>query len=172
MFGVGCETRPAVLSQQAGEAGGSLTSEVRGRAGSSLDNAGTCQHRQMVRVRQARREGATQVNQWQNPLKRGNRLLPDGCGPGSSARQPEAMGKATLPAAIDAARGGHGESLRRSRGEAAGAELGISLVDRDMVNMGTVRVRPCTVQPGRWRAGAPSTVVHVRGGAVVVVRGR
>jgi len=33
------------------------------RAASSPDNAGTCQHRQMVRVRQARREGVTTVNQ-------------------------------------------------------------------------------------------------------------
>jgi len=33
------------------------------RAASSPDNAGTCQHRQMVRVRQARREGVTTLNQ-------------------------------------------------------------------------------------------------------------
>jgi hypothetical protein len=33
------------------------------RAASSPDNAGTCQHRQMGRVRQARREGVTTVNQ-------------------------------------------------------------------------------------------------------------
>ena len=69
MFGGGCETRLAGLSQQAGEAGGSLTLEVQGRAGSSLDNAGTVWNRQTVRVRQARREGVTQVNQWLNPLK-------------------------------------------------------------------------------------------------------
>ena len=75
MSGIGCETRPAGLSQQAGEAGGSLTLEVQGRAGSSLDNAGTVRNRQTVRVRQARREGVTQVNQWLNPLK---------CGTGSN----------------------------------------------------------------------------------------
>ena len=69
MSGGGCETRLAGLSQQAGEAGGSLTLEVQGRAGSSLDNAGTVWNRQTVRVRQARREGVTQVNQWLNPLK-------------------------------------------------------------------------------------------------------
>lgn len=71
MSGGGCETRLSGLSQQAGEAGGSLTLEVQGRAGSSLDNAGTVRNRQTVRVRQARREGVTQVNQWQNPLKYG-----------------------------------------------------------------------------------------------------
>lgn len=69
--GGGCETRPSVVSQQDGEAGGSLTLEVQGRVGSSLDNAGTGRHCQTVRVRQARREGVTQVNQWLNPLKHG-----------------------------------------------------------------------------------------------------
>ena len=34
--------------------------------------------------------------------------------------------------------GGHGESLRRSRGEAAGVELDAKLVDRFQVNAGTV----------------------------------
>jgi hypothetical protein len=38
--------------------------------------------------------------------------------------------------------GGHGEGLRRSRGEAAGVELGTSLADRDEVNVGTIRGRP------------------------------
>ena len=38
--------------------------------------------------------------------------------------------------------GGHVEGLRRRRGDAVGVELGISLVDRVMVNAGTVRGRP------------------------------
>ncbi len=171
VFGVGCETRPAGLSQQAGEAGDSLTLEVQGRAGSSLDNAGTVRNRQTVRVRQARREGVTRVNQWLNPLK---------CGTGSNltdvgraaARADHRYGKATPSTAIDAGRGGHGEGLRRSRGKAAGAKLGTSLVNRDMVNAGTVRVRPSVSRPGWRRAGPPSTDVHGRGGAGVVVRGR
>ena len=171
MFGVGCETRPAGLSQQAGEAGGSLTLEVQGRAGSSLDNAGTGRNRQTGRVRQARREGVTRVNQWQNPLK---------CGTGSNltdvgravACANRSDGKATPPTVIDAGRGGHGEGLRRSRGKAAGAKLGISLVDRHMVNAGTVRGRPPASRPGWWWAGPPSTDGYGRGGAGVVVRGR
>jgi hypothetical protein len=44
------------LSQQAGEAGGSLTLEAQGRVGSSPDNDGTDRHRQTIRVRQARRK--------------------------------------------------------------------------------------------------------------------
>ena len=71
----GSGARPVGLSQQVGEAGGSLTLEVQGRAGSSLDNAGTVRNRQTVRVRQARREGVTRVNQWLTPLK---------CGTGSN----------------------------------------------------------------------------------------
>ena len=58
------------LSQQVGEAEGSLILETQGRAGSSPDNDGTGRHYQTARVRQARRKGATKVNQWLNPLKR------------------------------------------------------------------------------------------------------
>ena len=89
MSGGGCETRLAGLSQQAGEAGGSLTLEVQGRAGSSLDNAGTVWNRQTVRVRQARREGVTQVNQWLNPLK---------CGTGSNLTD---VGRAAVRADLE-----------------------------------------------------------------------
>jgi hypothetical protein len=38
--------------------------------------------------------------------------------------------------------GGHGEGLRRRRGDAVGVELGTSLVDRMVVNAGTVHDRP------------------------------
>ncbi len=43
--------------------GAARSQGTRVRAASSPDYAGTCQHRQMVRVRQARREGVTTVNQ-------------------------------------------------------------------------------------------------------------
>ena len=52
-----CKTATAALSQQDGEAGGSLTRETPGRAASSPDNDGTRQHYRMARARQARREG-------------------------------------------------------------------------------------------------------------------
>lgn len=45
------------LSQQAGEAEGSLTPEAWVRAESSLDNDGTGRHSQTARARLARREG-------------------------------------------------------------------------------------------------------------------
>ena len=60
----------AGLSQQFGEAGGSLTLETQGSGRSSPDNDGTGRHRQTIRARQARRNGASRLNQWWNPLKR------------------------------------------------------------------------------------------------------
>jgi len=45
------------LSQQAGEAEGSLILEVQGRVGSSPDNDEAGRHSQTVRARQAKREG-------------------------------------------------------------------------------------------------------------------
>ena len=49
----------------------SLIWEAPGRVGSSPDNAGTDRYCQTVRVRLARSEGVTRVNQWLNPLKSG-----------------------------------------------------------------------------------------------------
>ena len=56
--------------------------------------------------------------------------------------------------------GGHGEGLRRSRGDAAGVEPGASPVDRAAVNVGTISrtvPSPCS-QPGvrRWIGPMPA----------------
>jgi hypothetical protein len=108
-----------VLSQQHDEAGGSPIRETPVRAASSPDNAGTDQHHRMVRVRQARQEGVREEPALtllkspasSNPVDLGwyamrtnmNLVL------GTSRR-------------VKVARfGGHGESLRRSRGDIAGA---------------------------------------------------
>src|SRR3989304_4091656 len=52
-------------------------------------------------------------------------------------------------------RGGHGEGLRRTHGEAAGAKLGTSAAERSVVNVGTTphpaRIRPASPGPGRAR---------------------
>ena len=58
-------------SQRVAEAGGSPALEAQGAGGSSPDNDGTGRYCQTVRVRQARREGVAEANQWLNPLKRG-----------------------------------------------------------------------------------------------------
>jgi hypothetical protein len=74
----GCATRRCVFvwrwkgstagpSQRSGEAGGSLIRGSPGRAGSSLDNVGTGRYCQTARVRLARSEGVTRVNQRLKP---------------------------------------------------------------------------------------------------------
>ena len=109
-------------SQRVVEAGGSLALEAQGAGGSGPDNDGTGRHRQTARVRQARREGVARANQWSNPLKRGSGSnLADvdrdaaHAGPG---------GLATPWPIFRGQRGGHGEGLRRTHGEAAEAKLG------------------------------------------------
>lgn len=67
--------------------------------------------------------------------------------------------------------GGHGESLRRNRGDAAGAKLDAGLIDRFTVNTGTVPRR--SQGPETIRAGgidASSVEGGGRGGGSVVVR--
>jgi len=69
--------------------------------------------------------------------------------------------------------GGHEESLRRTRGEAAGAELGASLVDRFMVNVGTASGLPFPLssQDGGGQVHRRLLTLE-RDGALVVVRDR
>ena len=69
--------------------------------------------------------------------------------------------------------GGHGEGLRRTRGEAAGAKLDASPVDRCMVNVGTISGSP---SPSSSQGGGGQVRRRLMspgwGGALVVVRGR
>jgi hypothetical protein len=73
----------------------------------------------------------------------------------------------------EAVPGGHGEGLRRSRGEAAGEELGTDPVDRSVVNVGTVVESP-SCRPARPGSGKAHRLpmARRRGGGSVVVRGR
>ena len=67
--------------------------------------------------------------------------------------------------------GGHGESLRRSRGDAAGAKLGAKLIDRFAVNTGTIPHRSRGLESIRVRGIDPSSVEGAGwGGDSVVVR--
>ena len=81
--------------------------------------------------------------------------------------------QATPARVREACVGGHGECLRRSRGEAAGEELGTYPVDRLMVNVGTVARSPFlpVSQTGSGKA-CRLLMVWWRGGGSVVVRGR
>ena len=67
--------------------------------------------------------------------------------------------------------GGHGECLRRNRGEGAGEKLGTYPVDRFMVNVGTVVELAFAVgHPGRGGQGTPSADGSTAGRRSVVVR--
>ena len=77
---------PSGPSQRPGEAEGSLTLDVQGRAASSPDNDGTSQYYQMGWVRQARREGVGMYEPVVEPPQVQNRLQPGGYGPDHSAR--------------------------------------------------------------------------------------
>ena len=68
--------------------------------------------------------------------------------------------------------GGHGEGLRRSRGDAAGLEPGASPVDRATVNVGTICMPFHRLRPARVReVDRPDAGRRMGwGGAVVVLR--
>jgi hypothetical protein len=78
------------------------------------------------------------VNQWWNPLKRpepGSNLMDMGR---AAVRGRSQCPTDRLQGDVSFGRlGGHVEGLRRRRGEAAGEELGTSLVERSAVNVGT-----------------------------------
>jgi hypothetical protein len=81
--------------------------------------------------------------------------------------------RATSGRVREARSGGHGECLRRSRGEAAGEELGTYPVDRLMVNVGTVARSPyLSVSQADSGKACRLLMVWQRGGGSVVVRGR
>jgi hypothetical protein len=152
-------------SQRVVEAGGSLVLGAQGAGGSSPDNDGTGRHRQTAWARQARREGVARANQWSNPLKRGIGSNLADVGRGAAHAAPG--GVATPWPVFRGWRGGHGEGLRRTRGEAAGGKLGAAPVDRSAVNVGTIPGPPAVGGQARCRLLAPGW-----GGAFVVVRGR
>jgi hypothetical protein len=152
-------------SQRVAEAGGSLALEALGAGGSSPDHDGTGRYCQMARARQARREGAARANQWLNPLKRGiGSNLAD---LGREAVHACPDGWATPASEFRGWRGGHGEGLRCTRGEAAGEKLGAAPVDRSAMNVGTILGLPVDDGQARCRLLAPGW-----GGASGVVRGR
>ena len=172
MFPGGVQGPSAGLSQQPGEAGGSLTPEMRGRAGSSRDNDGAGWHYQTARARLARWIGVTRVNQWLNPRKRGTGSNLVDMGRAVVRADHRWTWTATSHPVSDAGTEALGESLRRTQGEATGEKLGTAPTDRNTVNTGTAPRSPSPMpsqgvdgqahrQPRTWAWG----------GAVVVVAG-
>jgi hypothetical protein len=139
--------------------------------GSSSDNDGTVQHRQMCRARQARRKGVRMQKPVVEPPQAERRLESGGSGPVSNARPP--FWWATPASAYEWPTGGHGECLRRNHGEVAGEELGTDPVERLMVNVGTA-TEPPTLSASQAASGKACRLLMARwrGGGSVVVRGR
>lgn len=146
----------------------SPTREAPGRAGSSADKAGTARNYQTGRVRRARSEGVRE-----EPVVK---LRKRGTGSnlvdmGRVAVHSPFAERTDSVTDLACRWGGHGESLRRNRGDAAGAKLGAGLIDRFTVNTGTVPRR--SPGPESIRAGGidTSSVEGAgRGGGPVVVR--
>ena len=150
-------------SWRVSEAGGSLSRETPGRVGAA-----------------ATKSGRSGTAGWAGPGERDgtvyvrNRCCKASSSPTSSkpvdvgwvavrtrtAREGAARG--TPGKVLVSGLGGHGEGLRRSRDEAAGAKPGTSPVDRDAVNVGTAQVLVLAVVPAR-RGGVDRYVVSRRG---------
>ena len=112
------------LSQQAAEAGGSLTQETLGKGGSSLDNAGTGQHCQMARVRQARRRGVRMQEPVVEPpqeVRTGSNLVDRA---GIAVRCDLFTTEGGTASAPWSAPGATVKCLRRSRGQACRGKAG------------------------------------------------
>jgi hypothetical protein len=158
------------LSQQVAEVGGSRSLDAQVEVGAAPTTPG--------RVGTARRPGFGQRdgkvyesrNQWWNPLKRitGSNLVDMG----RAAAHDRLGGR--LRTRFDTGRdGGHEESLRRTRGEAAGEELGTAPVDRLLVNVRTIPGFPYPpLSQGGDGHARDRPVARGWGGVPVVVRGR
>jgi hypothetical protein len=109
------------------------------------------------------------VNQWLNPLKRGtgSNLVDLGR---VAVRVDSIDGEATPMSATDVDQEAIGEGLRRTRGEAAGEELGADPANWHMVNAGTVPAPPFppSSQDGGGQAHRRLMVPGRDGGPVVV----
>jgi hypothetical protein len=87
-----------------------------------------------------------EVNQWWNPRKR-ETPAPTWWMWAGQQRATTLPPGGRLHHGTPAVGGGHGEGLRRSRGEAAGEELGTALVNRLMVNVWSA---PSSVEVCCW----------------------
>ena len=110
-------------------------------------------------------------NQWWNPLKgkTGSNLVDMGR---ATVRVESVLEETTLLDRESCGREGHGESLRRNRGEAVGEKLDTASVNRHTLNMGTSSAPPspplCQSGGGQARCWL---MTPTRGGGSVVVRG-
>jgi hypothetical protein len=142
--------------------------EMRARVGAALTTTG--------RAGTSRRRGSGKQDE--TPYERNQCRKPRNFSTGSNLedmgrvqRTPSPGGDSEADLLMSAGR--PAESLRRRRGDAAGVELDGSLVDRMVVNVGSVLVPPFPPgsQPGGGQARRRLTAPG-RGGGPVVVRAR
>jgi hypothetical protein len=146
----------------------SPTRETPGRAGSSADKAGTAWNCQTGWVRRARSEGIREESVVKLRKRGTASNLVD---MGRVAVHSLLVGRADFVADLACRWGGHGESLRRNRGDAAGAKLDAGLIDRFTVNTGTIPYRSLGPVSIRVRGLDTSSVEGAGwGGGPVVVR--
>lgn len=164
-----CKTFPSGRRSGAMEAEGSLIRGTPGRAESSPDKAGTRRHHQTFRVRQARSEGVTEVNQWLKPRKRsaGSNLVDTGR---FAARNPGQLTRANSEAEYTRRWGGHAECLRRRCGDAVGVELSAQPDQSRSSERGNLPwlPYPSGTQPGGGQARCRPMAMEWDGGSVVV----
>jgi hypothetical protein len=165
--------RPSPSGRRSGpaEAEGSLTRGTPGRAGSSPDNDGTVWDCQTGRARLARREGVREEPAVTSRKRcTGSNLVDVGRGAARDSFQCEGS---TFRSVDSTGRGGHGEGLRRSRGDAVGIPAGRrarrSACGEHGNRSWSSRVPACQAGVG---TGSLPAVGHERGGGLVVVRGR
>jgi hypothetical protein len=91
----------------------------------------------------------------------------------AAKREPVIPGQADWRRRVSARRQGHEERLRRTRGKAAGEELGTTPVDWSVVNVGTISGLPSPPASQVGDGQARRQLLAPRwGGVLVVVRGR
>lgn len=109
------------------------------------------------------------TNQWWNPLKErtSSNLVDTGW---ATVHAIFADEDGDLGPLLDWQDEGHGESLRRTRGEAVGEKLGAAPVHRHTLNMGTISAPPTAslCQSGDGQARCRLLVSRWDGGSVVV----
>jgi hypothetical protein len=163
----------AGLSQQAGRSWGQPDPGSAGEGGSSPDNDETGRHCQTARARQARREGVTRCEPVVEP--------PQAIAPaptwriraGQQRTPTQRLGGRLRGRCSVRWSGGHEEGLRRTRGEAAGEQLGTTSADWCMVNAGTLSGSPFPLASQAGGGQARCRLLALGGdGAAVVVRGR
>jgi hypothetical protein len=156
----------AGLSRQPGEAEGSLTLELRGRAASSPDNDATRQDCRMAWARLARRT----VCDASEPVIEPPQASPPGSNPmdtgrASGAREPLLCGETGSRRRLVRRSGACGECPRDRHAKPAGEELGTDPAKRTAVNVGT---RP--VPPRLFRgAGKAQRRLMAPGGGIALV---